>query len=246
MRYTRSSWLGRALATGLALATLWPAALAAETSDDESIYVVQRRAYSKRGKLELTPLFASTVNNKFVGFIGPGASIAYHLRENFALELAGIYALSYYSGLVYEVYDYEQLIPENVDLKQLQWFASLGVQWSPIYGKFNVLGVLGDFDVYLGAGLGAAATLEPCTTVTAGCTTLQNLGFGLQKPLIGSDYLKLAGTFAVGMRIFFADWLGVKVELRDVSFGDKVDAPGETSSDIRNNLAVMLGASFLL
>ncbi|MBI3178904.1 MAG: hypothetical protein HYZ27_04545, partial [Deltaproteobacteria bacterium] len=33
-------------------------------SADESIYVVQRRTYSKRGKLELTPLFYTSLNNK--------------------------------------------------------------------------------------------------------------------------------------------------------------------------------------
>lgn len=213
--------------------------------DDESIYVVQRRSYSKRGKFEVTPMMAASINNKFVGFIGPALSLAYHVRENFALEVNGGYTFGYYSGLVYEVYDYEDLIPENVDLKQLQWFAAFSAQWSPLYGKFNVFGILGDFDFYLSAGLGVAATKEPCLSNQVGCTSLENLGFGLQTPEATSDYLKLAGNFGIGMRLFFADWLGVRVEIHDISYGDKVESQGETTSDIRNNLAAFVGASFL-
>src|SRR5690606_37545062 len=46
-------------------------------ADDESVYVVQRRAYSKSGRLELSALPFSSLNNKFVGYFGLGLSAAY-------------------------------------------------------------------------------------------------------------------------------------------------------------------------
>lgn len=233
--------------SSMTIATLLLAGLAAPATaeKDESIYVIQRRTYSKRGKFEVTPMLAASINNKFTGFFGPALSLAYHLRENFALEVNGGYALGYYSSLVYEVYKYEELIPQNVDLKQLQWFAGLSAQWSPLYGKFNIFGILADFDFYISAGLGVAGTRVPCLTSHDSCVPLDNLGFGLQKPEDRSDYLKLAGNFGIGIRLFFADWLGVRVEIHDISYGDKVESQGETTSDISNNLATFMGVSFL-
>ena len=57
-------------------------------AEDESIYVVQKRAYSKKGKFEITPFVFTAMNPKFVGYIGGGFSFAYHLRENFAVEFS--------------------------------------------------------------------------------------------------------------------------------------------------------------
>jgi len=217
--------------------------------EDESIYVVQRRTYSKRGKFEITPTFLSSVSNKFVGFLGPALGVAYHVRENLAIgAMYAFYNYNYYSGLVYEVYKYEDLIPENVDLKQLRQFAMLNVQWSALYGKLRLIpGVLGDFDVYISAGLGFADTREPCMSNQQGCESLgDDLGFGIHKPDKAGDRFKLTGNFGIGFRVFFADWLGIKIEVQDISYGDKVDSQGETTSDIRNNFTVFVGASFLL
>ena len=65
-----------------------PPSTPTEAAADESIYVVQRRVYSKSGKLEITPLFYTSLNNKFVGHLGLGVALAYHVRENFAIEVS--------------------------------------------------------------------------------------------------------------------------------------------------------------
>ena len=50
-----------------------------EMDKDQSIYVVQNRTYSKSGKFELTPIFFTSLNNKFVGHLGAGVVAAYHV-----------------------------------------------------------------------------------------------------------------------------------------------------------------------
>jgi hypothetical protein len=125
---------------------------------DESIYVVQQRAYSKKGRFELTPFFLTGLNPKFVGYLGGGLSAAYHLRENFTIEVAlslpKIGMVPFYSALVYEVYQYEGLTPEEVDLKQMSYFGAVSAQYSALYGKFDIYSILLDYDLYLTAGMG--------------------------------------------------------------------------------------------
>lgn len=236
----------------LCLVTFTGSAQAADK--DESIYVVQERAYSKRGKFEITPIFMAKINTKYTGNIGGALSLAYHLRENFALELAGGLGHNYYSNTIEEIYRFEDLTPQMADLKQMKWFTTLGFQWSPFYGKLRLVpGHLGDFDFYVGAGMGIAETKEPCGTSSGDGTCKlidennpNRFGFGLRAPTLTSDRFKLAGNFSVGIRIFFKEWLGVRLELRDIVYADKVDNNGETTSNITNNLAVFLGLSFLL
>jgi outer membrane beta-barrel protein len=236
-------------------------------AEDESIYVVQKRAYSKKGKFEITPFVFTAMNPKFVGYIGGGFSFAYHLRENFAVEFSTSipYAIApFYSALVYEVYTYETLTPEEVDLKQVEYFGALSAQFSALYGKFELYGILLDYDLYLTAGLGLTTTKEPCVPNTGDCggaigqyvnpTTglLEGgLGFGLHTPEAGGDALKLSGHLGGGIRMFFTERLGVRIEIRDIVYADrKVGSTQSTSqgvtTDIRNTIFVFLGATVLL
>ncbi len=248
----KMSYLRRLISLSLFLATIFNSAGAWAADKDESIYVVQERAYSKRGKFEITPIFMAKTNTRFTGFIGPSLSLAYHVRENFALELTGGWAWNYYSNLVEELERFENLTPTMADLKIMTWYTTFGFQWSPFYGKLRLVpGVLGDFDFYVGAGMGIADTKEPCKSNDASCEIIDKdspsrFSFGLQYPQNKADRFKLAGNFSVGMRIFFKSWLGVRIELRDIVYADKVDQQNETTSKINNNLAVFLGLSFLL
>ena len=65
---------------------------------------------------------------------------------------------------------------------------------------------------------------------------------------------KIIGVFGGGLRFYFADWLGVRIDVRDVVYSDKlgpVSRPNtgqlnSTSTDIRNNFFLFVGTSFLL
>ena len=46
-----------------------------KVTEDESIYVAQRRAYTKKNGFEITPYFVTAMNPKFVGYLGAGLSL---------------------------------------------------------------------------------------------------------------------------------------------------------------------------
>lgn len=240
---------GAALAQSGASAEETPAK--AYSTADESIYVVQRRAYSKRGMFELTPLFFTSVNNKFVGHLGPAISAVYHVRENFGIELTSAIPFvfyRFYSALVFEVRDLDPpLSPEVVDLKQLTYFGSLSLQFSALYGKLNLYDWLVDYDFYVSAGYGLATTIETCAPNKDGCgDKLEGLGFGQRGPRGSTDKTKLAANLGGGMRVFFSDHLGLRIDLRDIVYADRATDPEGATTDIRNNVMVLLGVSFLL
>lgn len=231
-----------------------PLAAAAETSrDDESIYVVQRRAYSKKGRFEITPEMFTSLNNKFVGHWGPSLSVAYHVRENFAVELTTTvpYLMGgFYSGLVYEVRQ-EDLEPEVVDLKQMRYFGAVSLQFSALYGKLNLFDNLVDYDFYVSAGGGLVSTVETCHTAQGSsgdpdCSEDVGIGYGLKTPVDGGDALKFSGAFGGGMRVFFTERLGLRLEVRDVVYADRAADSSKVTTDIRNNVIIFGGLSFLL
>jgi outer membrane beta-barrel protein len=220
---------------------------------DESIYVVQQRSYSKSGMFEVTPLFFTAVNPKFVGYYGFGLSAAYHLRENLALEVASaLWTDSFYSALVQDVYIEEELTPQEVDLKRMEYFLGATLQFSALYGKLEFYGSLIDYDFYLGAGPGFASTVEPCTPNLDRCSDTVDVGRGLQSPEEGGDQYKLSGNMAVGFRAFFHRRVGIRLEVRDIVYADRTieksqaNRVGDVTTDIRNTLMLMLGVSFMI
>jgi outer membrane beta-barrel protein len=217
---------------------------------DESVYVVQRRAYSKSGRFEVTPTFFTSLSNKFVGYLGPGMSLAWHLRENFAIEVTssipGVIRRSY-SDLVYETLALK-LEPIAVDLKQMTWFAALSLQFSALYGKLDLYGHLVDYDFYVAGGGGAATTVEICEPAGQnGCSDPRGgLLYGERTPAERADAVKVLGSLAGGMRIFFTENLGLRLELRDLVFADRTVHNQAVTTDIRNNVFLFLGGTLLL
>ncbi|MBI5508784.1 MAG: outer membrane beta-barrel domain-containing protein [Deltaproteobacteria bacterium] len=219
---------------------------------DESIYVVQRRAYSKSRSFEATPFFFTSLNNKFVGHLGPGVALAFHARENLAVEVVSSIpgaTVGFYSALVDEVYRQESLTPEDVDLKQVSYFGGLALQFSALYGKFEFYGWLIDYDFYATIGFAGVSTKETCFPGRdEGCSSDADIstGRGLRVPLTQGDQWKLAGQMGGGMRFFFSDFLGLRLEIRDIAYADRAFYQGVTTTDTRGNVFFILGVSVLL
>lgn len=241
--------------------------------DEETIYAVQRKAYLVNSKLEVTAFPVSfSFTDRFVQTYAPGASVSYHVAENFGLELFGAYMLPNESGLTSEILEKGKLTPEIAKLTQQLWAAGIGVQWSPIYGKVQIAGAsLGNFNLYIGAGAGVGQTRVQCV---AGLELDPERGFdpapdGSGKPKcpmidVGENEpddvyrvvyeparLQFMGAFAAGIRFYFSNSLGLKVEVRDWVFSTRVFRPGTTeptqrfTDAVRNNIYAQVGLSFL-
>jgi outer membrane beta-barrel protein len=245
--------------------------LARVPSDDESIYVTQKRAYSKKGHVEFTPIFGAVLNTRFVSTMGLYGALTYHVKENFAIEAIGGYSgvpFSRFTEATIEIREKESLEAPAVDRKWMDWFVGLDAQWSPFYGKLRLIpGVLGVFDVYVLAGFGIVGTRAPCTPnatyngqgdVDQGGTGVQGIT-GTCAPPERADVaalpagIRFAGQFGGGVRLFFANWFGVRLEIRDIIYSESVTEISRTaagtsemvSTDIRNNVLFIVGLSFL-
>ncbi len=242
--------------------------------DEETIYTVQRKAYQVRNKWELTPLFGYAFNDSFVNTFGLSGSVTYHVAENFGIELYGGVMFPSESELTERLFQDFNINTEIARLSKLRWTAGLGVQWSPIYGKMHILDAyLGNFAFYIGAGIGLGATQVPCLV---GDALDPNRGFdGLtctepssgDNPGGGFDLafddrpstLKLMGSISGGFRFHFSRSIGLKLEVKDYIYSERVfnpqarlpdgtepgDATLRFSDVIRNYIFVQFGVSFL-
>lgn len=237
------------------------------SDSEETIFAVQRKAFLTEGKWELTPYFSFSVADRFVSTMAPAGSVVYHLTENLGLEVYGSYMFPSESALTDEILNKLQLRSDISKLTQMLWTAGVGVQWSPIYGKIQILGEwLGNFSFYLGGGVGVGETRVQCTNgleldPNRGFPTDDATGNILCNPNMsqnpGGDNpvyyepntFRVMGSLSGGVRFDFLTWLAVKLEVKDYIFVARVYRPGETPSladSVRNNIFLQLGVSFLL
>lgn len=238
---------------------------------EETIYAVQRKAYLIKHNFEITPmLFSGSFTDRFVTTFAAAGSVSFHLAENFAIELAGGYMFPDESALTTEILDEGKLQPEIAKLTQLLWTVGLGVQWSPVYGKLQVFGTsLGNFQFYLGAGGGVGQTRVQCTpgmeldpnrgfpvnpeSGVAECQQIEGETTGDELQFVYEPAtLRFVGHLSGGFRFFFANWIGMKIEVKDYLFVSRVFRPETTeptqrfTDAVRNNIYLQLGVSFLL
>ncbi len=242
--------------------------------DEETIYTVQRKAFLNKNKWEFALMFSALFNDRFVDSYSPVGSITYFFSENFGLELFGGYFFPNPSGARDELLERASLRPEFARLTQLMWAVGIGPQWIPIYGKLEVgEKSLGSFDFYLSAGFAVGQTRTECIAGTAldpngGFDTDpgQDVAFcpaptgDVNEVIYAGETFRPMGSFAGGVRFNFNNMWGLKFEVRDYMFsnrvfrpnartgGDELNQPGSQrfSDTIRNNVYANIGITIKL
>ena len=228
---------------------------------EETIFVVQGKPFLVAGDFELSPQVLQSVNDSFTSHTGLLISGIYHLKENVAFELAaggfgwidntGPRLGGRDSELTVELREKESLAPERVKLYQFPWLIAGDAQWSPLYGKVSLHDlVLGQFNLYLSVGASVFGLQLESLTQGAGAKSYVTLPNSLGAlPAMG-----LSTTFGGGMRFYFTDWLGIRLEVRDyviplavregeAANGGIDDAEGP-SFDVTNLVLAQAGVSF--
>jgi outer membrane beta-barrel protein len=190
----------------LALALLPAAAFAQADPAVQRVHVVEKRPFTESGRTELTLFGPIQVNSRFTRHAGISAELAYHLRENLAVQ-AGVtwFPLAVQSGFSEDLAHTVGQAPVASDSLLLQGDALVGLELMPIYGKLDIFdGKILRLGFYLNAGLGAAKTrLQLRSSDSVGGRSFGDTGF---RPAAG-----LGG----GFRVFVSDRFTVRLEVRD-------------------------------
>lgn len=205
---------------------------------DETIYVVEAVPHLIGNHFELSPQFLMSFNDRFTNHYGFLVAAMYHLRQNVGVELSGGYLFGFPSEVTNEIKEKGRLGPEMVDLYDLTWVATANVQWSPIYGKASVLDfALGQYSLYFSVGTGLT-------------------GLALKRAYDApNEYYKLdypfsfTSTIGGGLRMYFTDWFGARIEVRDYVQANMVDKKitnlDVSYFDVQNYYMLHIGATFL-
>jgi outer membrane beta-barrel protein len=198
------------------LALLIGGGAAAQQADPDAVrvHVLEQRPFTEAGRWEVSFFGNTQVNSKFTVHAGLSAELAYHLRENLAVQ-AGLwyFPFSVQSTLSEELLTKGRVAPESAEAFLLRGAALAGLELMPIYGKLNVFdGKILRLGIYLNGGLGAAKTrvqLRPSSDPGTGRT------FG------DTGYRPIA-SLGLGLRVFLSERLTVRLELRDFAYSGYV------------------------
>jgi len=230
-----------ALAASLAVAS--PAA--AQSKADAfagKIPPVSGQLYRKAGRFELTPTGALSLNDAFYRKMFAGLKLGYHFNETWSLSVQGATGTARRTGSAVVCPQNSGCVPAtDAMLSQvpgrIRAMGGLELGFSPVYGKLNVFGErVAHFDLSILLGADAiqhdevldaahAAALAP------GASPPTQLGYG--------------GHLGLGARLFLAEWVALRLEVKDYVYA--VDVPnGGVGRDLQNQLFTELGLSFFL
>jgi outer membrane beta-barrel protein len=176
----------------------------------DRVKAVQRKGFLKRGRFEVAPIFAATVNDAFFQKLGGGLRLAYNLQDSFALAVRGAY---YQPWRTDNVREGKLAFQSQLLTSQLYGQVMLDGVWSPVYGKAAFLGKsIVHFDLFLSAGFGlvwSATSLAP-----------------------RSEGPHLATDIGGGVRFYPKEWLAFELGLLATLYPDQpiLSVPGTIQS----------------
>ena len=226
-------------AFAVAVLALAPAAARGSAADafENKVKPVSGQLYRKAGKLELTiPAAVLSVNDAFFSKYMAGAKLTYHLSESWSLGVNGALGTSSATGST-SVCPLNQGCHPATDAQlnqvpgDIKWIAGGEVGFSPLYGKLNLFGEKAlhfDLSLLLGADLVSYRDVLKPVQANAGATpgTVSTPG----------------GHVGVGARLFFARFMALRLELRDVVY--KVSALD--TGNYQTQLLAEAGLSFFI
>ncbi len=201
---------------------------------------VIRHVFLLKERWELVPSVAFSFRDPFFTKYVFELSLTYNFNDALGLMLRAGYAVDTVSGSAQictvnvanggtrgcRSPTYDELNGKGTG--QIKFLGALDVQWTPIYGKFNLFAewVL-HFDLY--------GILGPALVTYAGPPSTGGVG--------STNYLTVGGEVGIGMRFFLNKWLTLRFEFRDDIYGEKAPAPN-TGTALQNQLFIDVGFGF--
>ncbi|HEY3447020.1 MAG TPA: outer membrane beta-barrel domain-containing protein [Myxococcales bacterium] len=196
-----------------------------QIANEDRVKSVERKAFLKKLRLEITPMGFVTLNDAFYPKSGPGVRLAFWFADSLGLALR---------------YDqFNQLNNDNVRLAKKQLHSKLpdaqpehgfGAEflWAPVYGKVAVGNSINTFDTYVFGGAGAV--LSDTTS------DLKDKNGVLIQKGVGPHFSVHLG---IGQKFHVLDWLALDLSLSDTLYSDQPDF--ENRSVLQNLVSLNLG-----
>lgn len=181
----------------------------------DRIKAVSRKLFLKRQRFAITPQLGFTTNDAYFRHYGLGLRASYHIAEDLSVEVSGTYnAFTQRLDAVQYLRSAAKAIPGQATLFG---YGDVGFTFTPLYGKFAVLGdrIL-HFDAYVSGGVGTVVESRPTIP------------------------LYPAATVGVGGQVFVFDWMVVRADLRDYAYAQQLGG----ISTLQNLLVASVGVGF--
>ncbi|HRC56194.1 MAG: outer membrane beta-barrel domain-containing protein [Myxococcales bacterium] len=208
----------------------------------KDILVVIRKPFLKVRRVELSPFFATTMNDNMVRHNTLGLQANYYLTDVLAVGVEG----QLYTHQFREPFDLVGRQARRLPtVNEYNWSGALNFHYVPVYGKFAVLDKhLLTWEVFFTAGIGAA----------------QSSVIPRDRTYPGFDNFLIQPNVGVSMRFFLSKFLTVTMGFRDYVFIDKFEptdrsaamnatadqAKSNADSAFINNVMFQLGVSIWL
>lgn len=242
--------LAATLAAALVCAVALPRDAHAQSKADVfagKIPPVSGQLYRKAGRVEVTATGNLSLNDAFFTKYFGGVKAGYHFSEHLSAAVHGAGGIAVKTGSAVTCTatagcsDASDAAMRQVP-GRIRWLAGVEGAWSPVYGKLNVVSEkVAHFDLSVFAGPDLIAYDE---VMFQG----DSLALGSGDPKLATT---IGGHAGIGVRVFFAEWLAARLEVKDYVYLAKVpenpaDAARGTKNDLQHQIFAELGVSFFL
>jgi len=202
------------------------------------IKTIQKKNFMKIHRFEAGPGIGFVANDPFLNRYIINGFFDYHITEVFALEAQLGYAPILGSGGENDP-DWKQLSKQlllknsvSPDISKLDLHGSVGLAYSPIYGKAAVGRRIIIFDIYGHFGLGFVHTSDDLVALQAE---------GEQSAIDTQTQFHPTTVIGGGARIAFTPSIAARIEGKSMSY---IEVVNSTTLEMKNNLVVQAGVSF--
>lgn len=223
----------------VAMTMLSSTAALAEEAGEELVekVAVRNRLFSVEGRFEVGVNVGFSLLSRLTEHYNLNASVAWNIKDWFALEVRGGYAFSRLTSLAEQIqgdfYANSNISKANdaADAWRMNGHGVLGLRFQPIYGKINLVAELPvHFQLYfwLGGGVGGfqreSIVLCPdksaCNAYLADADQDGNADRLGPSPFVTDYRVGPIASLAVGFRFFVTSGHSLRLEVRDWSFLD--------------------------
>lgn len=201
---------------------------------------VVNRFFLKANRFEISPAIGFIPTNSYVSHVTFGAALNYHFTEQLAVHLFAAGSPSSGSGELKPLT--ELLLDRATDdefrqaVDKVSLASTLGVSWSPFYGKINILGeTVANFDFFVTGGLGIVLETDKWA--------IENLSYqpGARGPagrfaiydpeLPGRLSARFGPSLGVGANFFLSQSVALHLDGRFFLYFDRARASGTSTFD---------------